>query len=190
MQFYARDIMSDLLVTARPEMTTREARDLLLNNGISGVPVVNDRGVLVGILTMVDVLRAATAEIPLTATMISDDLLEEMLGERGLHAEQPLGFISDYMTREVATCLPDTPVEDLARRMFQHKIHRIVVLKPNEQIPIGVVTTFDLLKLLAEAPSTAEFLAEPASKPPPQAKERPPKAQPRKRGEPMAYREP
>lgn len=157
MQFYAKDIMTTNVITARPEMTCDELADVLSVNKITGVPVVNDRGILVGVITIHDLLKAEK-DIPYAATdYFSQTLLDQELGEIGFHLEPAGGFISDYMTRKVYTVSPDTPVEELAALMYRHRIHRVIVVNTSEQKPVGIITTFDLLKMLAEMGSTADI---------------------------------
>ncbi|MDH3685318.1 MAG: CBS domain-containing protein, partial [Myxococcales bacterium] len=56
-----REIMSRKLVTLRPEMAALDAAELLLKKGISGAPVVDDEGHLLGLLSEYDCLRATSA---------------------------------------------------------------------------------------------------------------------------------
>lgn len=156
MQFYAKDIMSEMIITARPDMATEEAAELFMINRITGAPVVDANGVLIGVITIHDLLSAERSPL-YTTSYFSQDLLEQKLAEFGFHVEPTGGIVSDFMSRNVYTAYPDTTIEELARMMYQQHIHRIIILKPNEQKPIGVVTTFDLLKLLADSLSTAEI---------------------------------
>lgn len=157
MQLYAKDIMSETLITLQPEMTLEEALDVFRLNDLTGAPVVDSRGVLVGVLTVRDILNAGKGIAQATDYFDEQGLLEEQLGEAGFHLEPTEGLVADYLKSHVYTAYPDTPVEALAKQLYQHHIHRMIVVKPNEQIPMGIVSTFDLLKVLAERSSTAEL---------------------------------
>jgi CBS domain-containing protein len=160
MQFYAKDIMSTHLVTVRPEMTAREAMELFTVNRISGAPVVDGSGRLKGVITASDILRASLEwPDPMSSYFLREPILEEELSRHGFHLEHiNEDLVDNLMSREVFKAHPDTPVADLALKMFKARIHRVIVVDPSDQAPQGVVTTFDLLKLLAEGYSIQEFL--------------------------------
>lgn len=159
MQLYAKDIMSEDLITLRPETTCDEASEIFRMNNLSGAPVVDSRGVLLGVISVKDLLSASQGAF-YGGDFFSQSLLEQQLSEEGFHFEPSEGFVSDYLTRTVFTALPDTPVEELARLMYQHHVHRIIIVQPHEQKPVGIVSTFDLLKVLADVQSTAELKQE------------------------------
>ncbi len=146
MVYRAQDVMTEHPISLRPEMTCDEAVALFRDNRLTGAPVVDSRGVLVGVLSLPDLL-GARAEIDYTET--DSDELTQRIGEPGFHLEPLEGLVSDYMTRAVQTAFPDTPVEILAQTMLDYRIHRIIILRQNEQIPVGIVSSFDLLKILA-----------------------------------------
>lgn len=82
------------------------------------------------------------------------------MSESGLyHDLLTEGYVEDYMATEVFTSEPDTPVNELARLMFQKKIHRVIIVEQGTLKPVGIVTTFDILKLMAEVSSTRELIA-------------------------------
>ncbi len=149
MQFYAKDIMSQKPITARPEMTVEELQELFTINRISGAPVVDTNGVVIGVITVNDILKAGI-NLPYVSGFFEDINIDRILAEEGLLVESfTEGFVSDFMTRNVFTAYPETPVNELAQIMYENRIHRVIIVKPNEQKPLGVVTTFDLLKLMA-----------------------------------------
>jgi len=159
MQFYAKDIMSENLITVRPEMSCEEVMDLFFEHHISGAPVLDKNNALVGVISMTDVIKSGL-NFPYSHNFFEDAQLDRIIAEEGFHIEEVnIGFVSDYMTPHVHTALPDTPVEELAKTMYQKHIHRIIILDPSTSGPVGIVSTFDLLKLMAEAGSTLELQA-------------------------------
>lgn len=161
MQFYAKDIMSTELVTAVPEMTCQEVEKVLAESKVSGVPVVNSKGNLIGIISMYDIIKSGK-HVPIEEhhyyqeTMYLDEILREAgLGEMTVAD----GFVSDFMTEDVIVADQETPIEQIAKIMYQKKIHRIIIVEQDSNKPVGIVTTFDMLKVLAEMSSTEELMA-------------------------------
>jgi CBS domain-containing protein len=158
MQFYAKDIMSDSVITVRPEMSSEEVKDLFTSHKISGAPVVDHNGQLIGVITMHDLLKSGLDQYP-TLGYFEQVQLDRALAQQGLHIENiSAGFVSDFMTREVFTAEPEMPVEELARLMYRNRIHRVIVVNPDEAYPVGIVTTFDMLKMIASGNTLQEVL--------------------------------
>jgi CBS domain-containing protein len=152
--------MSTELISVYPDMSCEEVMDLMLSNRISGVPVVEPEGMLVGVITMYDLIDA-NMNYAYSSTYFQETQLERQLQKEGLHLEKiSEGFVSDFMVRNVYTAKAETRVEELARQMFKHRIHRIIITEPDSKKPIGIVTTFDLLKLMAEGSSFEDLIEE------------------------------
>lgn len=146
----ALDIMQSSLITARPDMTAEEVQELLVMNKISGAPVVDYQGKLIGVISMSDILGSAV-NMPYLPNYFEATQLDRLLESEGFHLETiTSGYVEDYMTREVLTAQPDTPVEELAEIMYDHHIHRLIIVKPPENTVVGIVTTFDLLKAIID----------------------------------------
>lgn len=121
-----RDWMSRRVVTFRPEMDLREAIDLLLRHKISGAPVVDRDGRLVGILSKRDCLKIAF--------------------KSSYHQEQA-GPVSAYMTPDVKTVAPDDPLVSVAERFLATTFRRYPVVDGGRVV--GVISRHDVLKALA-----------------------------------------
>jgi CBS domain-containing protein len=61
----------------------------------------------------------------------------------------PSGRIESYMTSDIVTATPLTPISQLARMMIDGRVHRVIVLDEQRK-PIGLVSTMDLLTALAD----------------------------------------
>lgn len=146
----AKNLMSRAVITARPEMSCEEIMELFSANRISGAPVINPEGVLIGVISMSDVLSFGM-DIPYRQSYFEEAYLDRVLAKEGFHIEvsSESGFVSDYMSRNVYTVLPDTPIEDIAELMYRHRIHRVIVVNPSEQKPVGLVSTSDLVRAIA-----------------------------------------
>jgi CBS domain-containing protein len=157
MEFYAKDIMSQKLITVKPTMMCEEAMTLFTANHISGAPVVSATGELIGVISLYDLVNAGIT-LPYSESFFEEARIDRMLSQEGFHVESiSEGTVSDYMTRDVFTATPETPVSTLAREMYTHKVHRVIIVDPNTRKPVGLVSTFDLLKLLAEAEDASQL---------------------------------
>ncbi len=94
----ARDIMTRHVYTTSPTTTVRDAARMLAERRISGMPVVNEAGVIIGMLTEADIISKQ--------------------GER----------VADIMSREVIAVSEETPVGEIAKLLSQRKIKRVPVL--------------------------------------------------------------
>ncbi|MHB1126843.1 MAG: CBS domain-containing protein [Bacillota bacterium] len=116
----AHEMMSTPVKTVEPATTIHEAGLIMLRYGHSGLPVVQD-GAMVGIISRRDVDKA---------------------GQHGLgHAP-----VKGYMTRQVISVQPDTPLSELQRLMIQHDIGRLPVFSQGKLA--GIVSRSDVLRAL------------------------------------------
>lgn len=142
----ARDIMSVDLLCVSPSTGMLELARLLEDNDISGAPVVDHRGMLVGIVSRTDLVHRCAEGIG----DVPPAYLFEMLSEQGDEDEaeiipEPQVYVEDFMTEDPVTASPDAPAPELAQQMAARNIHRIVIVD-EEQAPIGIVTSLDLLR--------------------------------------------
>ena len=123
----AKDVMSATVLTVRDDMTLRQAADILSRHGISGAPVLDDQGSLLGVVSLSDVARS--------------------LGDPADDAGRPELTVRQIMTPIADTVPEDAPVGDIARIMIANKYHRMVVTR--QEKPVGIVSSMDLLRLIA-----------------------------------------
>lgn len=117
------DYMSRKLITFKPETSVVEAMGILLDNRISGAPVVDSQGVLVGVLSEVDVLDV----------VIQDSYYNE-----------DAGIVSDYMKVAVDTVDPDSDIYSLAVRFHREHRRRYPVVKNGRLV--GQISRRDVLR--------------------------------------------
>ena len=127
--------MSKPVITVRPEMTLPEALDLMHKEHIRRLPVVNKRGELIGIVTEADLLKASPSE----ATSLSIFEVTYLLGKLTLDR---------IMTREVTTVTEDTPLEEAARIMADHKFSGLPVMRGKDLV--GMITETRLFRIFLE----------------------------------------
>ncbi|HET9314890.1 MAG TPA: CBS domain-containing protein [Vicinamibacteria bacterium] len=144
----AKDVMNAEVLSVAPELTVHELAGFLVEHQISGAPVVDHRGHLVGLVSLTDIadsdaLRDET--VPETGgrggrrARRGDDLA-------GLRVQTADLLVKDIMTPTVYSVEPDTPVPEMARTMVAGRIHRLVVTEGTRVV--GIVTSLDLLRLL------------------------------------------
>jgi len=144
----AADVMTREILSVRPNATIAEAIRTMLDNRISGLPVIDETGRLVGILTEGDLLRRGE-----TGTERHRPRWLEILMGPGRLAEEYVRTharrIAEVMTREPVTVTPDTPLKEIVELMERHRIKRVPVLDGDE--PVGILSRADLLRGLAGA---------------------------------------
>ncbi len=145
----AVDIMTKKVKTLTEDATLREAAEQMVWHKISGLPVVNDAGVLVGIITEADLMSEdkRKAAIPRMALYGLYIIPEELL-EKSYHEGFSL-MVKDVMTKKVITAGPDAYVEELAEIMVHKGINRIPIVEDGKLV--GVVSRNDILKAMSNA---------------------------------------
>jgi CBS domain-containing protein len=142
----ARDIMTQPVTTVAPDASIFEAIRIMLQNKISGLPVVNAAGTLIGMITEGDFLRRSE-----TATQRRRPRwIEFVLGPGRLADEyvQASGRkVSEIMTSEVHTVTEDAPLVEVVELMERYRVKRIPVLRGSSLI--GIITRANLMWALA-----------------------------------------
>ena len=144
----ARDIMNEDVVCAREGMTIRQLILLLKTNRITGVPVLDQAGGLVGVVSESDILLRdeAFGDTPaLDSDFHSHPATEASTDLDGLDMDD-FGAVSvrEIMSTSPITAAADAPIAELAGMMFTNHIHRVVVVEG--RTPVGIVSTMDILR--------------------------------------------
>lgn len=145
----AKDIMRKHVVTVKPHTTLRELARLFIEKKISGAPVVDLDGTLLGVVSQTDLVRrdreaSPEAEVPDYYRREDKDY-----NAKGFEVENPdLTRVRDVMTPAVMSSDETAPVESLAKTMLAKHIHRIVITRGGRLC--GIVTSMDMLKALLE----------------------------------------
>jgi CBS domain-containing protein len=153
MKRLAKDIMSPNVVTVTSTMDLREAAKILVEEGISGAPVVDELGNLIGVISQSDLVeyeltteRELTVEAPFYRRPYDDALHPR----RGFQIEQlSADTVKDVMTPYLITIEEETSIQEVAARMSKFGIHRLIVVDDDQQIR-GIVTSLDVLRWVAE----------------------------------------
>ena len=121
-----RDHMDTVVPTLTPDTGMTAAVDFLLDKHVTGAPVVNAEGALVGIITEKDCLR-------LVAT-----------GDAG--ALPPRGTVRDFMTTDVTQVAPDMNIYFVAGLFLKAHYRRLPVVEKGKLV--GAITRFDILRVI------------------------------------------
>ncbi len=149
----ARDIMQTRVVTVSPDAPLRAVQSALIAEGIHGAPVVDEQGVVVGVISSTDLLRAASEAADIASaepTYFRYDL--ELHGSdwgrapADLSERLPDSRVSDVMTTEILAVTPDAPISGIARVLRENAVHRVLVIENGELC--GIVSAMDLIALL------------------------------------------
>ena len=160
-----RDVMSRAVATVPPEASVHAVAGLFAERGISGAPVVDAEGRLLGIITEADLVRrlAATQDRPRSWLW----RLLDRVPEQAEHYARTHGRRArDVMTTDVATASEDDDLGRVAALLEQRGIRRVPVVRDGRLV--GVVSRADLMlalllppdQLAAEAPPDAQIRRE------------------------------
>jgi CBS domain-containing protein len=142
----AKDVMTRPVVLIGPEASVTDAVQLMLKNAISGLPVVDTKGELVGIVTEGDFLRRKE-----TGTeRARPRWLEYLVGPGRLAADYVHAAgrkVGDVMTREVRTVAEGAPLKEVVELIERHRIKRVPVVSGGKVV--GIVSRANLLQALA-----------------------------------------
>src|ERR1700680_2841877 len=170
----AADLMNPKVLAVREDMTLRELAAYLIHHQITGAPVEDGGGRLVGVVSTVDIAEAMLTD-PGEAGIGDDasadagsgsgpggagseDDVEDLGGleaPEGPEGPEKLGegdeddvLVRDIMTPAIESVPEDATVSEVASRMLDSHVHRLLVTRDGR--PVGIITTSDLLGLLID----------------------------------------
>lgn len=146
----ARDVMSEDLITVSPDDPIRKAVALMLDHRISGLPVVDCEGTLVGLLTENDLVLGSSSGLPVHLQLL-EDLLDAREPGRHMKQVQDIGArqVRDLMVENVVTAGPATPVGELIALLVKNDFKRIPIVDRSRLV--GIVTRADIVKIMSWA---------------------------------------
>ena len=143
------DVMTSVVHTVGPYASIDTAIAIMMEQRLSGVPVVDEAGLLVGILTEDDLLRRAETGTGAQTRRLLLDLLAGPGREALEYVRTHSRRVSDLMTTPVLTVTENDPLVDVVRLMERRRIRRVPVVRDGR--PVGIVSRFDLIVALARA---------------------------------------
>ncbi len=151
----AKDLMSTDVLTVRDNLRVDQLARVFLDNEITGAPVIDAQGSVVGVVSVVDVAQTTPApseEKWETLTPAYYDRSDDpRLGQDGMHifhVEDDPKRVGEIMNPQLHSVGEEATVSEIAGRMLRNHVHRLLVIENNELV--GVISTSDLLGLLVE----------------------------------------
>jgi CBS domain-containing protein len=154
----AKDIMQTQIVSVGLDDPLLSVYRLFADEEISGAPVVDESGKVVGVVSIRDLIRATSDEQEnslVDADYFHDGLVnsKESWLMAGEDFEETLSHrvVSDVMTADVISVTPDAPIREIVHRILTDRIHRVLVVdrRGDEDALVGLISLFDLVALLA-----------------------------------------
>ncbi len=142
----ASQIMTKDVISVRPATPIQEAAQLMLGRHIGGLPVLNESGNVVGIISRSDLLRRSEIGTQRNRPI----WLQFLIGTSGLAADfvhEHGRRVQDVMTPDPVTVQENTKLDELVRLMEKHGIHHLPVMR--DKSLVGIVTRSNLLQAVA-----------------------------------------
>jgi CBS domain-containing protein len=130
--------MSEGVMSVNAGASVLEAARLLVNAGVSAMPVIDNQGVMIGILSEADLIKHTGGMAPTELSDVTEaaKALDEARARR----------VAEVMTRDVVTATEDTTLRDVADLLLKHRIKRVPIVRGG--LVVGIVSRVDLLRAL------------------------------------------
>ncbi|MCA1491786.1 CBS domain-containing protein [Ensifer sp. NBAIM29] len=142
-----KDVMTTKIVKLSPDNSVRKAARLMFEHHVSGIPVVDDEGHLLGVISEGDLLRRT--ELCSEASVLVGDRMPDPDDRAAAFVRRCSWRVGDVMTAEPATVDEDAPIKRVASLMRERGIKRVPVIRDGELV--GIVSRADLLQAIFSA---------------------------------------
>lgn len=136
------EIMTRNVITVTPETSLKEAGKIFLEKRISGIPVVDKKGILCGMVTLTDMLKVldeiykwGEQEKKWSGLKIAEEFAKKKANAQ----------VGDIMSQEAFTLTGEDSLKDVMRMMFVKNVHTIPIVKNTKLI--GVIGKRDLISI-------------------------------------------
>jgi len=145
-----RDIMKTDVVTVTPDMSVRELAETLAQHDISGVPVIDGRRRVVGMVSEGDViLQDADLHFPYYINFLDSIIYLESFNKFRERFRKAFAVkVSDIMTADVVAISPEASIHDAATLMADNKVNRLPVIEEGRLV--GILTRGDIVEAIAQ----------------------------------------
>jgi CBS domain-containing protein len=154
-EMVARDVMNPEVISVRDDMTVADLAELLADNEISGAPVEDVEGRLVGVVSLSDVARSFTERDQAVIARADGDYYLRSWEERfnaedlaGLRIAESNATVGEIMTPSILAVDEELPISRVAAKMIDSRVHRLLVTRQHKVT--GILSTTDLLGLLVD----------------------------------------
>jgi len=144
----AQDIMTKDVITVTPATTVTELALLLASNSISGAPVLNEAGKLLGVVTENDLIdQKKKIHIPTVVTILDSVFYLENPGKMEKEMKKIAGStVSDIYSKAPHTVQEETFIDEIATLMAEKNVHTLPVMRGDTLV--GVIGKRDIIKTL------------------------------------------
>jgi CBS domain-containing protein len=139
------EVMRREVTTVRPDSPVTAVIDLLLDKDFTAVPVVDEQGKVVGMVSDSDLLTRGGINVPLSLKRAADP---EFVKELHTTLEDPARKVSEVMTRDVVTIGPEAALGQAAKLMVEKHLKRLPVVDANGRLT-GILGRLDVLNTIA-----------------------------------------
>jgi CBS domain-containing protein len=152
----AEELMQRDVVTVVADDSLRDALKLMIENHVTGLPVMDRSSRCVGLITATDILNYEDEHADDSAdgtTQFFDPDTQQWEDIPLLaFSSEDLGdvHVADLMTRELIWVSRDTPVNKIAQRMVDERVHRVLVMDERSHL-YGIISAFDFVRVVAES---------------------------------------
>lgn len=149
-QLKVREIMTTDVITVKPDTTVGELADILAKNKISGVPVVDGQGRVLGMVSEADIiLQDADLHFPYYIQFLEMVIYLQSVHKFEERVRKSIGSkVSEIMTQEVVSVSPEETVREVATLMADRNVNRLPVTE-DERL-VGIVTRGDIVRAIAQ----------------------------------------
>ena len=153
----AKEVMTPNVMPARADWPIERLAEFLIENDISGAPVISEYGALIGVVSLTDIVRhdSLHQREPQTQRthayylpVLEDHLAQEEVSTFRFDGGSEV-TVRDIMTPMIFQVEEDMPVQEVADKMIRGRIHRVFVT--HEDKVIGIITALGLLDVLRNA---------------------------------------
>jgi CBS domain-containing protein len=153
----AGEFMQCDVVTVSPDSTLREALSLMTENHVTGLPVMDRFERCIGLITSSDILNyerdndGESDEGRVAEVYDAESQQWETVPPSAFGLEK-FGdvLVSEVMTRDLICVDRDTPLKDVARRMIDDQVHRVLVMDVASRL-YGILSAYDFVRVAAES---------------------------------------
>lgn len=142
----ASDVMTREPVCVEPSTCIRSLARAFEDNEISGAPVIDADGRVVGVVSKTDLIRRCSegsADVP-PAYLFEVLCEQESVDDATDLPPETLFCVEDFMSEDPLMVSPEMSAAAIARELHERRIHRVIVVDADRR-PLGVVTSLDLL---------------------------------------------
>lgn len=144
-----KEVMSEPAITVNESASLAEIADLMLKEGIGCVPVVNNQGLISGIITESD-FAAKEKGVPFS-TFRAPQIFGQWMGKSGVEQMYQAARemkAEEIMKSKVVTLTENDPLEKAIELLLKHNVNRLPVVRDGK--PVGIVSRHDLLRLMLQ----------------------------------------